>query len=222
MLETDDAAEPYPLSWDEQSKLEAQLPPHQADMMLYKVNVGGREQEICRLMWEWKKEIPELGISIFLIPKGVTKNKEARLHVMNAVASAVIERRYKARPSSHDKRCASHDGKPCNCLMTYVFGFRGLKVGKMNTKAWRNAWRRAELPPASDSTRAGVHNLKHTFGRRLRAAGVPLETRKVLLGHTVSDITTHYSAPEIKELLDAVNKLNSDESGKSPALTLLK
>jgi hypothetical protein len=25
-----------------------------------------------------------------------------------------------------------------------------------------------------------VHDLKHTFGRRLRAAGVPLETRRVL------------------------------------------
>lgn len=45
-----------------------------------------------------------------------------------------------------------------------------------------------------------VHDLKHTFGRRLRAAGVPMETRKVLLGHKNGDITTHYSAPELEEL----------------------
>ena len=49
--------------------------------------------------------------------------------------------------------------------------------------------------------------LKHTFGRRLRAAGVPLETRKVLLGHKSGDITTHYSAPEIAELLEAANRV---------------
>jgi hypothetical protein len=41
----------------------------------------------------------------------------------------------------------------------------------------------------------------------LRAAGVPLETRKVLLGHKSGDITTHYSAPEIAELLEATNRV---------------
>ncbi|MDO8810556.1 MAG: tyrosine-type recombinase/integrase, partial [Gallionella sp.] len=67
-----------------------------------------------------------------------------------------------------------------------------------------------------------VHDLKHTFGRRLRAAGVPLETRKVLLGHKNGDITSHYSAPEIDELLEATNRVCRAKSGKSPAMTLLK
>ena len=67
-----------------------------------------------------------------------------------------------------------------------------------------------------------VHDLKHTFGRRLRAAGVPLETRKVLLGDKNGDITSHYSAPEIEELLDGVNRVCRSKSGKSPAITLLK
>ncbi len=58
-----------------------------------------------------------------------------------------------------------------------------------------------------------VHDLKHTFGRRLRAAGVPLETRKVLLGHRNGDITTHYSAPELEELLEAANKVCEEKSG---------
>ncbi len=62
-----------------------------------------------------------------------------------------------------------------------------------------------------------VHDLKHTFGRRLRAAGVPLETRKVLLGHRNGDITTHYSAPELEELLVAANKVCESKSGKSLA-----
>ena len=67
-----------------------------------------------------------------------------------------------------------------------------------------------------------VHDLKHTFCRRLRAAGVPLETRKVLLGHRNGDITSHYSAPEIEELLEAANRVCAVQSRKTPALTILK
>jgi len=67
-----------------------------------------------------------------------------------------------------------------------------------------------------------VHDLKHTFGRRLRAAGVPLETRKVLLGHRNGDITSHYSAPEIDELLEAASRVCNANPGKIPSLTILK
>mgnify|MGYP001823965350 FL=1 len=67
-----------------------------------------------------------------------------------------------------------------------------------------------------------VHDLKHTFGRRLRAAGVPLETRKILLGHKNGDITTHYSAPELEEPIEAANRVCEGNSVKSPALVVLK
>ncbi len=67
-----------------------------------------------------------------------------------------------------------------------------------------------------------ISELEHTFGRSLRAAGVPLETRKVLLGHRNGDITTHYSAPELEELLGAANRVYEERSGKSPALVMLK
>jgi hypothetical protein len=36
---------------------------------------------------------------------------------------------------------------------------------------------------------------------------VPLETRKELLGHKSGDIITHYSAPEIAELVEAANRV---------------
>lgn len=71
----------------------------------------------------------------------------------------------------------------------------------MNNTAWRTARRKAKIPDVR------VHDLKHTFGLRLRAAGVSLEDRKVLLGHTNGDITTHYSAVEISNLIKAVNKV---------------
>lgn len=46
------------------------------------------------------------------------------------------------------------------------------------------------------------------------------ETRKVLLGHKNGDITTHYSVPELGELINAVNRI--DRSFSTPAITLLR
>ena len=52
-----------------------------------------------------------------------------------------------------------------------------------------------------------VHDLKHTFGHRLRAAGVCFVVRQNLLGHRSDRITTHYSAPDIGRLLNAAEKV---------------
>ena len=68
--------------------------------------------------------------------------------------------------------------------------------------------------------RVRVHDLKHTFGRRLRSAGVSLETRKLLLGHKNGDITTHYSSAEIGELVAAANRISAAKA--TPSITLLK
>lgn len=77
----------------------------------------------------------------------------------------------------------------------------------INNTAWQNARKKAGL------SQVRVHDLKHTFGRRLRTAGVPLETRKALLGHKTGDITSHYSAPELAELIRAANAvLKAQES----------
>jgi len=49
-----------------------------------------------------------------------------------------------------------------------------------------------------------------------------LETRKILLGHKNGDITTHYSAPELEELIEAANRVCKGKSGKTPALVVLR
>ena len=99
---------------------------------------------------------------------------------------------------------------------TYVFTYRGHRVGRINNSGWRNAKKKAGLSEICE------HDLKHTCGRRLRAAGVSQETRKVLLGHKNGDITTHYSAPEIKDLIDAAETICGNNSRETPELTLLK
>ena len=63
-----------------------------------------------------------------------------------------------------------------------------------------------------------VHDMKHTFGRRLRAAGVSFEDRQDLLGHKSNRVTTEYSAPELAHLIEAANT----GSRKGPAILLLR
>jgi hypothetical protein len=65
-----------------------------------------------------------------------------------------------------------------------VFTYKGRPVTRMYNNAWRKARMRVHLKCAR------VHDLRHTFGQRLRAAGVPLEDRKALLGHKCGDCTT--------------------------------
>jgi hypothetical protein len=68
----------------------------------------------------------------------------------------------------------------------------------------------------------GVHNLRHTFGRRLRSAGISLETRKALLGHANGDITTHYSAAELEELINAAEAIVNRGRTETPNLMLIR
>ncbi|MGB5640653.1 MAG: tyrosine-type recombinase/integrase, partial [Sedimenticolaceae bacterium] len=156
-------------------------------------------------------DVPELETSVFLIPGAMVKNTDDRLVVLNRVAKSVID----SQRGKHASR---------------VFTFRGRPIGKIYNSGWKRAREKAAEVYARENkepvvwgfANLRVHDLKHTFGRRLRAAGVPLETRKVLLGHRNGDITSHYSAPEIEELLDAANRVCGGESRKTPALTLLK
>ncbi len=230
-IHSGNSAQPYPLDWSEQDRLFKHLPPHLQRMALYKVNVGCRQQEVCQLRWDWEVQVPELNTSVFIIPgwivegdttKGLVKNRDDRLHVLNRIARSVIKECRANRPSQHLERCLIHRrGGKCNCAFTYAFTYKGYKVGKMHNTAWKNAWRAAGLPTGKDSLK-GVHNLKHTCGRRLRAAGVGEKTRKVILGHRDGDITTHYSAAEIGELLDAVERIADRGTVQTPNLTVLK
>ena len=52
------------------------------------------------------------------------------------------------------------------------------------------------------------HNLKHTYGARLRVAGVPEGDLNFLTGHKDRmSMTTYYSAPELKKMLEYSNRV---------------
>ncbi|MBP5958484.1 tyrosine-type recombinase/integrase [Pseudomonas anatoliensis] len=210
--------EPYPMTWEEQSILFGELPAHLQTMALFKVNTGCREQEVCKLRWDWEISVPELGASVFLIPsdfggrneRSGVKNGDERLVVLNSVAKSVIE---KQRGLSKE----------------WVFPYNGTALHRMNDSAWKKArvraaklWQEENLRPAHPGYASiRVHDLKHTFGRRLRAAGVTQEDRKALLGHKNGSITSHYSGAELGHLIEAANMVSATDS-RGPVLTILK
>jgi integrase len=64
---------PYPLSWDEQSTLFKLLPKRLRNMVLFAVNSGLRDENVCGSKWAWEVIVPELGRSVFVIPPEIHK-----------------------------------------------------------------------------------------------------------------------------------------------------
>lgn len=78
---------------------------------------------------------------------------------------------------------------------------RGKRVNGMNNTAWQRAPRAARLADVR------VHDLRHTFATRLRAAGVPEEDRAALLGHAPRTMPEHYASADIGRLVSLANRV---------------
>lgn len=137
--------------------------------------------------------------------------------LLNSVAKSIIEkRRGQHKHLVFPFGIPDEDGNPT-------------MIHQMNDSDWKrariratNKWLEKHLRALHEGfTRIRVHDLKHTFGRRLRAAGVTEEDRKALLGHKNGSITSHYSAAELDQLIEAANKVSVTDS-RAPALTILK
>ena len=60
LLKENDRSDPYPLDWGEQERLFGELPLYLRRMAPFAVNTGCRDQEICKLKWDWEIQLPEL------------------------------------------------------------------------------------------------------------------------------------------------------------------
>jgi len=109
----------------------------------------------------------------------------------------------------------------------YVFVYKGQKDNgkgkpflKMNNSAWKRARKLTGLENVrSEGQHFRVHDLRHTFGARLREEGVSREDRKDLLGHANDDITTHYSTAETTYLIDLAERI---VKSNRPSLYVIK
>jgi integrase len=89
----------------------------------------------------------------------------------------------------------------------WVFPYRGRRVARMNNSAWREARREVGLRAVR------VHDLRHTYACRLRAAGVSAEDRAALLGHATQSMVGHYASADVGRLMREANLvLNRQET----------
>jgi len=185
---------PRPINWQEQESLLKSMPAYLADIVLFSLNTGLRDQEVCGMKWSDECKVNGLGATVFIISEERAKNAHERIVPLNSVARSIIASR---RGNNSD----------------YVFNYEGCKLSRINNKAWRKAREAVGLKDVR------VHDLRHTFGMRLRAAGVSFEDRQDLLGHHAGRMTTHYSKVEISRLIECVELLCES---RSPELTLIR
>lgn len=204
--------EPRPISWEEQRKLLPLLPPHLERMALFTLNTGVRDDVACNLRWEWEIPVPELGISVFEVPRRHVKGQQiVRAVVCNTVAQSVIE---SCRGRHPEFVFVWRRERVKNLNQAPAMGYQ--PVQSMNNTAWQNARRKAGLGDLH------VHDLRHTVGMRLREAGVAKETRSEVLWHGKEDMTDHYSLAQIVELHGALEKIKDDSGTFNKSLHTLR
>jgi integrase len=187
---------PRPINWGEQAELVKRLPTHLQRMALYTVNTGARDDNVCGLRWDWEVPVPELGRSVFVIPAEHYKGKRPHVQILNDVAWSVVQ---KCR-GMHDEyvfvyrreRVKNIEKEP---VMQYD------RIDTMNNTGFQTARKAAGLSGVR------VHDLRHTFGQRLRDAGVPSEDRALLLGHAIEGMPQHYATSTIARLVELANKV---------------
>ena len=175
----------------------AQLPAHLSEMARYGLHTGCRQGEITGLQWQWLRE--KNGIRYVALPGDKTKNGESRPVVLNRIAAAIVD--------------ACHGRHP-----THVFTYqpRGDRprhpIERLRNTAWQRAREAAGLPGLQ------VHDLRRTFGSRLRDNGVPIWTVSACLGHKSGDVTELYALPTLQELQAAVKMLETTASATLSAI----
>lgn len=193
--ETQQRRPPYPITWAQQAMLLPALAGHLQKPVLFGLNTGARDDNICGLRWSWEVQVPELERSVFVIPRAEFKGKRDHVLILNDVAWKIVE----ACRGQHDE---------------YVFVYRQERVKNLDREAEGNYRRIGTLNNTSfQRTRADVglekmriHDIRHTFGQRLRDAGVSEEDRALLLGHAIKGMPQHYASATVARLVEAANK----------------
>jgi len=179
---------PYPITWAEQDRLFPRLPAHLQRMALFAVNTGLRNNNVCGLQWTWEVPLPELDRSVFVVPAESFKSKRDHVAILNDAAWSIVQAQRGLHP-------------------VWVFPFRGHRIDSMNNTGWQNARRAVGL------RQMRVHDLRHTFACRLRAAGVTAEDRSALLGHAEHSMSGHYASADVGRLIELANRvLNRQET----------
>lgn len=159
-------------------RLLAELPAHQQDLMLFALATGLRQGNIRRLTWDQV----DLSRRIVTLEHGETKNGDALGVPLNDLAISVLERRT-GQQTSH------------------VFTYRGKPINQVNTKAWKDALKRAGI------TDFRWHDLRHTWASWLRQNDVPTWVLQELGGWKSDVMVRRYAHMSVKHLQPFADQL---------------
>ena len=188
--------QPYPITWQQQANLLPRLPVHLQRMVLFALSTGARDANVCRLRWDWERQLPELGRSVFVIPPAEFKTNRTHVLILNDAAWSVVQ---ECRGMHPDFVFTYRRERVKNLHLAPAMDYK--PIATMNNTAFQNARSAAGLE------RMRVHDLRHTFGQRLRDAGVPEEDRALLLGHAIDGMPQHYATATIARLVEMANKV---------------
>jgi len=172
------------LTPEQVGRLLAELPEHQRDMVLFALLSGLRQSNVLGLLWSWV----DLAKDYACIPADKSKNKRPIPLYLTASMQAILRKQLGKHPSR-------------------VFTYRGKPIAAANTRAWKNALKRAGI----DNFR--WHDLRHTWATWHRQAGTPTHELQRLGGWLTPAMVERYAHAAPDALQDATGRLESFISG---------
>lgn len=180
------------LTREEAIKLLAELPGHQADLARFALATGLRQRNILELEWNQV----DMKRALCWIHPDQAKGGKAIGVPLNQEALSVLRKQI----GNHEQR---------------VFTFEGKPVGQVNTKAWRNALKRAGIKDFR------WHDLRHTWASWHVQAGTPLNVLQELGGWSDFKMVQRYAHLAPEHLARFVENSNHVTNTTQPMLKIV-
>lgn len=153
------------LSAQQFQALLAELPEHQKPVVLFALSTGLRQGNVLNLKWE----DVDLDRGVMIVHGDEAKGDDDIGVALNATAVDILK-----------KELGKHK--------TWVFTYKGERIGNANTKAWTNALKRAGI----ENFR--WHDLRHTWASWLAQSGVSMFALQEMGGWKSSAMVRRYAA----------------------------
>jgi integrase len=180
------------ISPEQVQALLAELPAHQRDMVMFALHTGLRQANVVGLEWS---QINLEGAHMW-VNAAHSKNRKPISVPLDREALAVLHRQL----GKHPER---------------VFTYAGRPIAKANTRAWKNALKRAQIEDFR------WHDLRHTWASWHRMQGTPTHELQQLGGWKTGAMVERYAHLAPDHLASAAARLDSVTEGYVLA-TLLK
>jgi integrase len=157
-----------------------ELPAHQRDMVLFALQTGLRQSNVVKLEWSQVK----LEQGHMWVNAAQSKNRKPISVPLNREALAVLHRQLGKHPAR-------------------VFTFAGQPIAYANTRAFRNALKRAGIEDFR------WHDLRHTWASWHRMRGTPTHELQQLGGWKTGAMVERYAHLASDHLANAAARLDS-------------